>query len=174
MLIVVVAAVLISAFGMWKVGLFQKLEFTTQEIGPISMVYVEHTGPYQKIGEKFDQVAKYLDENKIKYTQGIGEYLNSPQEVKQEDLKSNAGFIVDKPVKNLKEPFKFKTFEKKLYLTTSFKGSPAIGPFLVYPKSTAWMTQNNYELNGSCCELYKDKNGNNMTTEYLFGVAKKK
>ncbi|MBI3601185.1 MAG: hypothetical protein HY097_11185, partial [Nitrospinae bacterium] len=36
-----------------------------------------------------------------------------------------------------------------------FIGSPAVGPFMVYPKLMKWIEKNHYKIDGAAIELYK-------------------
>ncbi|MFH0806968.1 MAG: GyrI-like domain-containing protein [Elusimicrobiota bacterium] len=173
-IIVIVFVVLVGlvVFGMWQAGVFQKIEFKTQEIGPLNMVYAEHKGSYMKITETIALVDKYLKDNKYASIDSFGEYLSDPSKVKEADLLSNGGMLVQKPVVKLPEPFKFKKIDKRLYVTAVFKGHPAMGAFVVYPKAMPWITQNGYTINNGVIEIYK-MNGKDWEIEYLFPVTKK-
>ncbi|OGS22945.1 MAG: hypothetical protein A2252_07650 [Elusimicrobia bacterium RIFOXYA2_FULL_39_19] len=163
--------VIVVIAGMWSVGMFQKIEFKAQDVGAMTMVYTEHIGPYNKIGPKFEIVKKYLDDNKIAYTYGIGEYLDNPAKVRQEELRSYAGYLVDKPIKTA-EPIRVKKIQKNYYVVCTFVGMPMVGPFVVYPKATKWFEKNGYEMTGAAYEIYKI-DGKIMSTDYLFAVKKK-
>ncbi|MEW6041545.1 MAG: hypothetical protein AB1633_08495, partial [Elusimicrobiota bacterium] len=63
-LIIVGILVAVIGIGLWNMGVFQKIEFTEQEIGPMNLVYLEHKGPFHKIAQKIEEVKKYLEENK--------------------------------------------------------------------------------------------------------------
>jgi len=169
-IIVVAGAIAVIIGGLWSAGFFQKVDFTVQEIGPMKAVYLEHKGAYSKIVSKIDETAKYLEENKISRLESFGEYFDDPQKVKTEDLRSNAGFIVEKLPK-VKPPLMMKTFAKKSYVTASFTGHPMIGVMVVYPKAMKWLGANSYDISGPVIELY-NLNGKKITTTYLFEVKK--
>lgn len=168
---IVVAIVIFVVVGMFTMGGFQKVTVTSEEAGPIKIVYLEHKGPFHKIGDKFNQVKSYLDASKNTFTDAVGEYYDDPAKVKQEDLRSNIGFIVDKDYKD-SAPYKFKSIPKQLYASVAFKGSPAIGPIKVYPAMNKWIKDNGYEGCGPGLEIYKMK-GKEFSTQYLMPIKKK-
>ena len=102
----------------------------------------------------------------------FAEYFDVPGKVKPEDLRSNAGFLVDKYYKD-SSPYKFKKVPKQLYASSVFNGSPAIGPMKVYPVMNKWIKDNGYEVCGPCLEIYKMQ-GKKMSTQYLMPIKKKK
>jgi effector-binding domain-containing protein len=168
---ILAAIVIFVVIGMFTMGGFQKVTATSEEAGPIKMVYMEHKGPYSKVTEKIEKVKLYLDSNKIACTESIGEYLSDPTKVKQEDLMSNIGFIVDQDCKD-SAPFMFKNIPKQLFVSVNFKGSPAVGPMKAYPAMDKWVKDNGYEINGSGLEIYK-VTGKEFTTHYLMPIKKK-
>jgi effector-binding domain-containing protein len=170
--IVVLIVVAVVVGGLWNMGFFQKVDFKTEQAGPLNTVYLEHTGPYHKISSKIEEVKKYLDENKISYTESFGEYLDDPAKVKAQDLKSNGGFIVEK-LPRVKAPLAAKTLPKKTYATATFNGSPMVGAFMVYPRAMKWLAANNLEITSPVIEIYKME-GKKMSTKYLFPVTPKK
>ncbi len=153
---------------MWFMGVFQRIEVNAIESGPMRMVYIEHKGSYDKIAEKINQVKLYLDKQKIAVLDAFGEYYDDPQKVKTEDLRSAGGFLVIKDIQP-ETSYKFKRIDKKLYASAIFIGSPAIGPFMVYPKLMKWIEKNHYEIDGAAIELYK-MTEDKIETHYMIPI----
>ena len=171
---VVSAVVLLVVITVWQLGFFTKLTFITEKLGPYKIVYVDHKGPYHKIGDKFTLVKSFLDTNKITYSESLGEYYDDPGKTKVEELKSIAGYVVDMKTKlpKLAEPYKTKIIAKNSYVTTVFKGSPAVGPIIVYPKAMKFIDESGNKISGPALELYTMEK-NKIITKYLFQVSKK-
>jgi len=163
--------VVVIVVGMAMMGGFQKVVVTSEEQDSIKMIYVEYKGPYNKVMKSFEQVYNYLNANKITHADGIGEYLDNPMKVKSTELRSNVGYIVDKDYKD-SGVYKFKSVPSQLYAIAVFKGSPSVGPMLVYPAMNKWIVGNGYEVSGPCFEIYsmQDKK---TSTKYLMPIKKK-
>lgn len=58
-----------------------------KELPPMRVVSVVHKGPYGEVGPSYDAAFKYITDNGFKMAGPTRElYLNSPDEVKEEDL----------------------------------------------------------------------------------------
>ena len=162
-ILIVIAVIIVAAVSaLWLSGAFQSIEVKAQEVGPIRVVYLEHKGPYHKTAEKIFEVEKMLKEKNIPYTAGYGEYMDNPQMVKPEDLRSNGGIVLSPTVSGniaINPPFKSKVIEKRTYASAAFSGSPAVGPFKVYPKLNQWMKEKGYSPSGPAIELYRIEKG---------------
>ncbi len=95
-IILVVLAVALLGFIGYS-GMFSSVTITEKEMGPFTMVLKKHTGSYYKTGAVFDEVEgilkKTIDTKKLK---AVGLYYDDPAKVKEEQLRSECGFIVDK------------------------------------------------------------------------------
>ncbi len=124
-------------------GFFSTVAIAEKEIGPFTMVLKKHTGSYYKTGKVFEEVEavlqKRLDTKKLR---AVGLYYDDPAKVKEEQLRSECGFIVEKAdidkLGALPEYLIIKDFDKTPCAVAEFPIrtflSYMIGPARVYPK----------------------------------------
>lgn len=165
--LLIIGVLIIAALGvtLWHMGACRKIEVNTADAGPFTVVYLGHKGPYHRIRGTIKQVERMLNERGIPAVEGFGEYFDDPHTVKSEDLRSNGGIVITDTV-SVPEPFKTKVIGRREYASVSFTGSPAIGPFMVYPKFSQWMKDKGAVPDGPALELYRKEKGN-MTIRYL-------
>ncbi len=129
----------------------------------------EHRGAYHKIGEKIMQVENLADLLKIPCERSFGQYLDNPQIVDEDRLRSFAGCITDQIPENLQAPFEVRTFPEGRFVTAEFSGSPAIGPMKVYPKLQDYFIEKGLQSDGQSLEVYTIE-GDSVRTEYLMRI----
>ena len=76
-------------------GTFNKVWIKDSSTGPYKLVYQDVTGPYQNVQQPMDEVYYYLLENEIETSRGAGIYLDQPQEVPAEKLRSKVGTLIE-------------------------------------------------------------------------------
>jgi hypothetical protein len=124
-------------------GFFYSPEISEKRIGPFTMVLMEHRGSYYDAQDTFDQVNAIL--SKVLNTgtlTGIGLYYDDPAKVKEEDLRSDCGFILDRSELDRLGALKKRLIIRELKKTTCVTGEFPIknflsymtGPARVYPK----------------------------------------
>jgi len=86
--------VVIIIVALWNLGTFQRIEMKTEEVEPLTVVYLEHKGPYHKIVRKITEVENILKEKNIPIIEGFREYCDDPQKVKSEGLRNIAGLMI--------------------------------------------------------------------------------
>src|SRR5574341_83229 len=160
--VLIVAAIAVS---LWHMGVCQKIDVKTAEVGPLTVVYLEQKGPYHRIRGAIKKVERMLNERNVHAVEAFGEFFDDPRTVKSEDLRANGGIVITAPAA-VPEPFKTKVIGRREYASVSFRGSPAVGPFMVYPKLAQWMKDKGKVLDGPALELYRKEKGN-MTIRYL-------
>lgn len=149
-------------------GVFKPVLFDMGEFGPFHLVYKNHLGAYHKMGPVIESVEQWVKSKGQSCAQSFGEYIDDPQQVEQERLRSLGGCIVDKHFDQLPSDFEQKTLEKQFFIRGQFEGSPAIGPYKVYLKAQKIMQEKGLEPNGSVFEIYKILSPKEMKTTYLF------
>jgi len=78
----------------WTMGMLSPVSITEQRRGPYYTVILQHTGSYQGISRKIDQVSAMLTENRVEHSIACGIYYDDPANKTIEELHSAAGFIV--------------------------------------------------------------------------------
>ncbi len=175
-IILAVLIVAIIAFVGYS-GFFHTVTIGEKEIGPFTMILKKHTGSYYKTGAVFDEVnavlKKRIDTKKLK---GVGLYYDDPAKVKEEQLRSECGFIVEKTdlekIGAVSENLIIKDFDKTPCAVAEFPIrtflSYMIGPSRVYPKMAEYGKKKN--LNGDFgVEIYDNQS---KTITYCMPVKK--
>lgn len=165
-----VALVAVSIIG-WasiKMGFFKDVVITEQAMPEMHLVYAEHIGPYHKILDTLEQVEAWAKNNKVDCTKSFGHFLDDPDIVEHERLRSHVGCVVDQTMQNLPENFKTKSLPAGKYLVAEFMGSPAIGPMKVYKKARQQFTDKGLTAPEDAIEIYHRLDENTMKTIYLF------
>jgi len=135
-----------------------------------------HVGAYYQINATISEVEKWAINNDIPCKATFGYYLDNPKTTDEDRLRSEGGCIVntntEKSHKKNQKDFSFIDLPENQYLVLKFTGSPAIGPYKVYPKANKWMSKNAMIVSGPILEEYVIDGPNNLTTTYYFPVAK--
>ncbi|MBU1046855.1 GyrI-like domain-containing protein [Patescibacteria group bacterium] len=174
--ILVTLAILTVAF-LWYLGIFSKYEIKKQGMGPYTMAYAEHIGPYTKVGPVMDQIYNDLVEKDINSTMGYGRYFSNPKITPKEDLRSEVGSIIKEEdilkLDRTGEKYKVRTLPKANYLVVEFPYknmlSFMIGPMKIYPIMEKYMLENDIEWSNDMpsMEIYDMEN---KTIIYLVNI----
>ncbi len=162
---------LVSWF-IYSAGFFKPLEIRQEKMGAMIFLYKEHVGPYHEITDAISAVESWAKDKKIPCRKTFGEYLDNPQIVEHERLRSLGGCIVDSAVTDLPADIKVKTTHEKDYVVGLFHGAPMLGPYKVYPKMSEYMVKNNLKQGPSVIEIYEMITEKELLTKYLFEIVK--
>ncbi|MEK6774645.1 MAG: GyrI-like domain-containing protein [Bdellovibrionota bacterium] len=175
-----ICAVLIC-FVIWftyNVGFFQSVEIREEQMGPLSLAYKDHVGPYHQIIDAISAVEAWAKEKKIPCKKTFGEYLDDPQIVEHERLRSLGGCVIETPPSDLASglpaDIHLKEIPQKNYVVGLFRGAPMIGPFKVYPKMEEYFHNHQLQKGTSIIEIYEMANEKDLLTKYLFEIVGKK
>lgn len=92
-LIVLVLLISLGFIYLISQGLFQYVEIEQRSMPGYRVAGINHLGPYEKIGDAFNQIHKIADEQGVPEKM-IGVYFDNPNEVAADSLRSMAGIIV--------------------------------------------------------------------------------
>jgi effector-binding domain-containing protein len=121
-----------------------------------------------------EEVEKWAKENGEACKISFGEFIDDPDKVDEDRLRSNAGCVVEKTWDFvLPAGFGFREYPPRVYVVAEFDGAPSIGPFKVYPKTKDYIESHNYKLSGPVIEMYEILSEEKVRTTYLFPVEKK-
>jgi len=150
-------------------GLFQAVEIEQRSMPGYRVVGIRHLGPYEKIGDAFNQIHQIADDNGVPVNM-IGVYFDNPNEVAEDSLRSLAGVVVSEA-----DSVKLSALPNLTFLTippgnaavSNFKTggmiSMIIGAMKSYPKLTEYVEQNGIaEQVNFVYEVYGEG-----TTEYV-------
>ncbi len=160
-LIAIAVIVLLLIAYSYYMGAFKSIEITEEETGPFKVVFEEHIGDYKGTGEIMDRLYYSVLDEGIDTTKGFGIYYDDPKIVKKEELKSEAGVILEvkdyDKVSQLEGKYRIKTLNKKVRITTEFvyknKASVFFGIMKVYPTIEKYIEEKGYKK-GSVMEIY--------------------
>ena len=156
----------------YYLGAFKSVEISHAERPAMKMIFKEHVGSYHKIVAVIQEVETWAKSKNIDCTQSFGEYIDDANMVEEIRLRSRGGCIVKDIPADLPEGFKSQEIPERSYVTAIFEGSPGIGPVKVYPKAAAYMTEKGLVIDGPVIEIYVIHSEKEMTTTYLFPLAK--
>ena len=158
----VVCIILYIAFYAYFGG-FIKIKPEVLEKGGDVLVYEELRGDYKQTADATNRIYKDLLNNYgIETFRGIGVYYDDPKAIPVEDLRFEAGCILENPTLDqleiLKLKYKVRTLEKGEYVVVNFpfKGfiSILMGIKRVYPAINKYMQENNFKNTGAIVEIY--------------------
>ncbi len=174
-----IGLVLFFLYLLQHTGAFKSVAIGTDERGPYTLIYLEHTGAYHKIVDKIIQVETWAKDNSLNCRFTFGEFFDNPNVAEEGRLKSRGGCLIDSTQvedvlgfkkATLPEGFKITELPKRKTIVALFNGSPGIGPFKVYPKVEDFMLERKLVGNGAVVEIYEVLDAKNMNTTYLFPV----
>lgn len=134
----------------------------------LQVIYKSHLGPYHKINDMIKSVEDWAFNNNVPCKQTFGEYLDIPGTIADERLRANAGCVTTMTVENLPADIHQKSIPARDYIYASFEGSPAIGPFKVYPEVMDWAKEKRIQIDWPVIEIYNVIGPEKVKTEYLF------
>jgi effector-binding domain-containing protein len=172
LLVLLTVAVLLLAYLVYS-GLFASVTIQMQNMPGYRVMGIQHTGPYEKIGDAFERVHAIADEHGVKVHM-IGIYFDNPNETPEAQLRSLAGLVV-----SVEDSLKLANVEGITALTipsgsaavSSFKTSGMvsmiIGAVKSYPKLTEYVAEKNIvEQVNFVYEVYGEGQ-----TEYVMQLA---
>jgi AraC family transcriptional regulator len=94
-----------------------------KDVGGFFLAFQDFNGPYDTMQKKIIEfVNEFMKQGMIPMGNAISLYYNSPQEVKEEELKWAFGFVVPKETQ-VKKPIKLKEFKTHKVVLYLHKGS---------------------------------------------------
>jgi AraC family transcriptional regulator len=153
----------------FHLGVYEPVNVALEKRGPFELLFKQHTGPYHQISGAIQAVETWVQEHHMQCAQTFGEYLDNPETVDEDRLRSHGGCVLTTAVAVPPPEFQYQKRAERNYAVGRFKGSPAIGPYKVYPKVRRFLNEHNLKSSSPVIELYT-VNGNEMTTEYLFAI----
>jgi DNA gyrase inhibitor GyrI len=169
----VVAIVVFFSYVLSYLGFFKPVVIDEKEMPAMHLLYKEHNGAYHKIAPVIEEVEHWATENKIDCSKSFGYYLDNPDVVEEDRLRSWGGCVIDAGAPlppHLPEGFKTAELAAHKYVVAVFEGSPAIGPQRVYPRVNDYIEKRRLHAAGPVLEQYVIHSQTSMTTTYFFAV----
>ncbi len=148
-LVIIISVVIFILFisllvAVWTMGMFSPVSVTKDKRGPYFAVILSHTGSYQGISQKIDEVSIMLTENQIEHRVACGIYYDDPAKIAIEELHSKGGFLVTDSIK-VAPPFKCLKLPVRSVGFASIEANPAFAGFKTYPALLDWIDKYNFE-----------------------------
>ncbi len=162
-LVTVVTLVAVGASVSAYYGTFKKLTIEVKEAGGETIVFEEIKGDYRQSGVVMDKIYySLLNDDEITTYKGFGTYYDNPKKVKTEDLRSEAGSILESSdldkVNELRLKYNIKNLPKEEYIVTEFPYKNTMSVFFslmkVYPALTKYAKENNHREDTPVTEIY--------------------
>jgi len=159
--VIVIVGILIGIYA--YLGGFTKVEVRIEEQGGEVLVYENMKGDYKNTGKVLEKIYySLLNDDKIETYKGFGYYLDNPDEVSKEDLRSEIGVILEPKdydkIPELEKKYLVRTFPKKEYIVTEFpyKNMASIYMNIIkaYPAVFAFFDKGGYQWDGGTLEIY--------------------
>jgi len=169
---VLLGFVLLGAYLYFYLGASRDVQISIVDLPPIHLIFKEHRGPYHQINPVIVSVEEWAKKNGVSCTETFGEYLDDPQVVDEDRLRSRAGCLSRRPLAPILPPeIKLESRPPGRYIQARFSGSPAIGPWVVYPKIKAFVAEKGVSVSTSTIEVYTVHPDGHMDTEYLIAIS---
>ncbi len=128
-------------------GLFAPVNIQEKEIGPLIFVMEKHVGAYQDVGPLIDRMQKYLINEGIETSMGVGIYYDDPKVTPEDKTRCIIGRIIEDSSRSrtmeIEKKYMVGELPQTNYLVVEFpfKGLPSIfiGIYRVYPKISKYM-----------------------------------
>ncbi|HVK60700.1 MAG TPA: GyrI-like domain-containing protein [Bdellovibrionales bacterium] len=171
-LLVIATVVALLASLYFRLGADKDVVITLEEVGPYQVAYKNHLGEYHKIVPIIEEVEKWMKSLGLKCQVSFGEYLDNPESVANDRLRSRGGCVLESaPPMVLPPGIAIGSIPHKRYVKAVFEGAPSLGPLKVYPKMRDFIEEKNLTHEGSIIELYEVLPDNRVRTTFLFPVT---
>ena len=152
------------------------MEVKLKKTEPMQVAVVSHVGPYSQAGKLYGEIAKWLNQKRLKITgPPFGWFYDNPEEVKAHELRSDVGF----PFKGEAKPegnIKIKKIPAQEVLYTIHKG-PYREVGSAYTALFHYAREKGYTPLGCPMEIYlndpKEVPENELLTEIQLPIKRK-
>jgi effector-binding domain-containing protein len=160
-----------TVFFYFRLGLHQPVAVDLVDMPEMHVVYRTHRGPYHKIANVIQSVEDWAKSNSVKCRWSMGRYLDDPNSMDHERLRSHGGCVVDAPPDlKLPEGMAHEVIPEGRFARGVFRGSPSMSAFKVYPKIFSLLADSRLRIVGPTIELYEVVGPDAVTTTTLVPV----
>lgn len=140
----------------WMMGAFATVTIEQVERGPYHYAYVTHTGRYDKLLGKQNEVYLALEAQGVAALEPITLLLSDPANTKKKELNSQTGYTVDVGAK-VSAPLLVGDIPARRVLLVKVKANPVLAPSKAYEALTEYLQAHQMKLVLPTVEIYKDK-----------------
>ena len=146
----------------------KNFEPTIREVEDIHMLYYSFTGPYMQTFNDFGQLMGHIQSNKLPMgPYSLGVYYDDPAVVPENELRSEAGFMVTSSVEET-EQFKYKKISGGKAVSVKYKSMDDIYP--AYEAISKYISDNNLETENFSIEIYYSSDPSVVDAEILWMI----
>jgi DNA gyrase inhibitor GyrI len=145
---------IIGMFFAARMGAFRSVEMHREQRPTVRIVCLPHSGPYNQIGEKINEVKKLLEKHKDALGRPCAIYYDDPDRVPDEKLRSKGGYILKQDVE-LPPELEVVVLAERDVLVARFKGHVALAAAKIYPSMSRWMADEKVKPAGPSVEYYE-------------------
>jgi len=146
-------------------------EILTKTSEAMTLLYFEHTGPYDQIGATLNQLAEYAIKKGIEGNM-VGIYLDDPEAVRPESLRSEIGIAVHYGFMP-DSGYGIQEIPTRKVVYAILKG-PYAEIAKEYPYIMEWMKKKGYKMNAPMTEIFLEAGPNvppaQLVTEVQFPI----
>ncbi|MBE0660921.1 MAG: GyrI-like domain-containing protein [Bacteroidales bacterium] len=163
LLIILILLIIIILVILAWLGAFKKVHVYAARQGGEILVYETIKGEYRQSAAAMDQIYyRLLHEDKIETFKGFGIYYDDPKKVSKDQLRSEAGCILE-PADGIKsetlsEKYQVKVFPEGDYIVAEYPFRNKLSVFMslakVYPALDKYAKTHNYDPEGFVMEIY--------------------
>jgi len=144
----------------------KSMEPTIRKVDKIQLIYYNHTGPYQQAFSNFGQLMGYIQQNQLPIgPNSIGIYYDDPETVPENELRSEVGFMLMKPVEG-SDNFKYKEIPAGKAVSIRYTSWEEISP--AYEAIGKYIAENNINTVPYSVEIYYSSDPSVVDSEILF------
>ncbi|HEX7402209.1 MAG TPA: GyrI-like domain-containing protein [candidate division Zixibacteria bacterium] len=171
LLISIIGILIISQTGCGGKTEKKPYEILTKTSEVMTLLYFEHTGPYDQIGATLNRLAEYAAKKGVDGNM-VGIYLDDPEAVRPESLRSEIGIVV--PYGFMPDSgYGIQEIPARKVVYAILKG-PYEEIAKEYPYITEWMKEKGYKMSAPITEIYLEAGPNvppvQLVTEVQFPV----
>lgn len=171
----IMAGIIVSFMGLgvylyYYLGMNKDVHLEGPKRVELWLLYKEHRGAYHKISPTLNEVEKAALDASIPCLDTFGLFLDDPQTVDEDRLRSELGCLLNEGISDPPEGLKVKQWNPDQVIHLKFEGSPSVGPFKVYPQAKEWFEKNRKAMSLEALEVYSLSPKGKLTTHYYFPV----
>jgi len=152
LMLLILALFVFSQMGCQKKADEQEpFEILTKSTEKMTMIYLEHVGPYDQVGSVFGQIAEYAAQKQLA-AQVVGIYYDDPATVAPENLRCEIGIAVAEGTMP-DSGFGIQEIPARKVAYATLKG-PYDKIAEEYPYLYEWVEKNGYKIAGPLMEVY--------------------
>lgn len=171
----ILAGILISLIGLGGylyiyLGFYKEPQITGEQSVDFWFLYKEHRGAYHLISTLLNEVEKKVISDQLPCEKTFGLFLDNPKMIEEDRLRSEVGCVLAVSPPHVPKGLSLKRWQSPRNLHASFTGSPAVGPFKVYPMIEKWFAQNRLPMSHESLEVYMVGARGSVTTDYYIPI----